>query len=95
MVRNLDRRVEVAAPVLDPDLKLRVIQEVLGMSLNDNVKARIVSPDGYSDRIVRKADTPPLRSQAALLEMTMSKLENAGDAANAKRGKKGKQKKQR
>lgn len=95
MVRNLDRRVEVAAPILDPDLKLRVVQEVLGMSLNDNVKARVIRPDGYSDRIVRKVDTPPLRSQAALLEMTMSKLENAGDAANAKRRKKGKHKKHR
>jgi len=95
MVRNLDGRVEVAAPILDPELKLRVINEVLGMALKDNVKARRIRPDGYSDRIVREANEPALRSQAALLEMTMSKRENAGDAANAKRGKKRKNKKRR
>ena len=95
MVRNLDRRVEVAAPILDPELKLRVIKEVLGMALQDNVKARHIRPDGSSERISRKVGELPLRSQSALLEMTLSKPENAGDAADAKRGKKRKNKKHR
>ena len=87
MIRNLDRRVEVAAPILDPDLKQRVIEEVLNMSLYDNVKAHKILPDGTSEKLA-SGNAQPLRSQAALLELTMSKSETAGDAADAKRTKK-------
>jgi polyphosphate kinase len=37
--RNLDRRVEIAFPVLDPDLQTR-IREILEIQLADTVKAR-------------------------------------------------------
>jgi len=80
MTRNLERRVEVAAPVLDPDLKKRVVDEVLGMALKDNVKARRVRPDGQSERVSREVGELPLRSQTALLEMTQRSAE-----ASAKR----------
>lgn len=76
MVRNLDRRVEVAAPVLDPELKKRVVDEVLGAALADNVKARRVLPTGQSERITRNEGEVPLRSQLALLEMTMKQPES-------------------
>ena len=95
MIRNLDRRVEVAAPIIDTDLKRRVIEEVLGMALRDNVKARRVLPDGQSERIMRAVGELPLRSQTALLEMTMRKTETAGQTAEAKRDKKKKSKKNR
>jgi polyphosphate kinase len=88
MIRNLDRRVEVAAPILDEQLKQRVIDEVLEMSLNDNVKSHRILPDGTSERVGRAEGEPELRSQMALLKMTMSKLESAGDVADAKRIKK-------
>lgn len=81
MIRNLDRRVEVAAPVLDARLKQRVVEEVLGMSLKDNVKARRVRPDGQSERIVRKVGELPLRSQTALLEMNRRKVLKAAAKA--------------
>ena len=71
MVRNLDRRVEVAAPILDPELKKRVVEEVLGAALGDNVKARRVLPTGQSERIVRAEGEAPLRSQQTLLESAM------------------------
>ncbi len=87
MIRNLDRRVEVAAPILDTDLKQRVIDEVLNMSLDDTVKAHKILPDGTSVRNECGTDQP-LRSQAALLKLTMSKSETAGDVADAKRIKK-------
>jgi len=80
MTRNLERRVEVAAPVLDPDLKKRVVDEVLGMALKDNVKARRVRPDGQSERVTREVGELPLRSQTALLEVTQRSAE-----ASAKR----------
>ncbi len=76
MMRNLDRRVEVAAPVLDAELKKRVVEEVLGMALADNVKARRVLASGLSERIVRADGEAPLRSQQALLEMTMKQPES-------------------
>lgn len=76
MVRNLDRRVEVAAPVLDPELKKRMIDEVLGAALGDNQKARRVLPNGQCERIVPAPGEPLLRSQLALLEMTMKQPES-------------------
>ncbi|MEZ6037608.1 MAG: polyphosphate kinase 1 [Planctomycetota bacterium] len=91
MMRNLDRRVEVAAPIDDPELKRRVIDEVLGLALLDNVKARRLLADGQSERIARRADEPPLRSQLALLELTQRRPE-VTEASEDERRKKGKKK---
>jgi polyphosphate kinase len=67
MPRNLDRRVEIAFPVLDPWLQAQ-LQEVLDIQLADTVKACELLPDGRSQRI--QADgTPPLRSQERLYEL--------------------------
>src|SRR5688572_138691 len=46
MARNLDRRVEVVAPVLDQKLKKYLKETVLAAYLRDNVKARVMRPDG-------------------------------------------------
>ena len=93
MIRNLDRRVEVAAPVLDAHLKQRVIDDVLGMSLNDNVKSHRILPDGSSERVARADKAPALRSQTTLLKLTMSRTQSAGE--DAKRKKKRKKKDRR
>ena len=45
MSRNLDRRIEVMFPVEDEDLKKKVIK-ILDLNLTDNVKRRILEPDG-------------------------------------------------
>ncbi len=45
MPRNLDRRVETAFPVEQEDLKRRLI-DLLEVCLKDNVKARVMLPDG-------------------------------------------------
>ncbi len=45
MQRNLDRRVEIAFPVEQPDLKQRII-EMLDVFMGDNVKARVMQEDG-------------------------------------------------
>jgi polyphosphate kinase len=66
MPRNLDRRVEIAFPVLDPRLQAQ-IQEVLEIQLADTVKARRVLADGSSVRI-RLGRDPALRSQDWLYE---------------------------
>ncbi len=69
MDRNLSRRVEVVFPVEQPDLKARVIDEVLALSLADNVKARELQPDGSYKRVVPAAGEAVLRSQRRLLEL--------------------------
>jgi len=67
MPRNFHRRVEVMCPVRDPAARARLLDEVLGESLRDNVKARRLSVDGTYARI-DAGDAPPHRSQAALLD---------------------------
>ena len=68
MPRNLDRRVEIAFPVLDPGLQAGV-REILEIQLADTVKARRILPDGSSVRIVADGQ-PALRSQERLYEVT-------------------------
>jgi polyphosphate kinase len=66
MPRNLDRRVEIAFPVLDPGLRAQ-IAAILDVQLGDTVKARLIRSDGTSQRI---AASPALRSQERLWELT-------------------------
>ena len=64
MPRNFQRRVEVAFPVEDPRLKARIIEEVLQLSLADDVNARRLRPDGVWERVPAQS---ALRSQDRLL----------------------------
>ena len=66
MARNLDRRVEIAFPVLEPALQA-VIREILDIQLADTVKGRVLLADGRSRR--RAAAEHPLRSQERLYEI--------------------------
>ena len=77
MPRNLDRRVEVAFPVLEPGLQ-RTIDEVLSLQLRDNTKAWDILPDGTSQRLARNGKAP-VRSQ----EETYSVLGSPLDANRA------------
>jgi polyphosphate kinase len=51
MVRNLDRRIEVTAPVYDPEVK-QELKQMLDIQLRDNVKARILD-DVQDNKYVR------------------------------------------
>jgi polyphosphate kinase len=74
MPRNFVRRVEVMFPVEDPDLRTRVIDEILAVSLADNVKARRLLPDGSYERV--KPDGKPLvRSQVRFMELAREKAQ--------------------
>ncbi|MGH7353071.1 MAG: polyphosphate kinase 1 [Candidatus Rokuibacteriota bacterium] len=68
MPRNLDRRVEIAFPILDPALRA-VVREVLEVQLTDNVKARRILSTGSSVRI-RPDGAAAIRSQERLYEVT-------------------------
>lgn len=69
MDRNLSRRVEVVFPVEMPELKSRLINEVLATCLADNVKSRELLPDGSYRRVKREADQPLVHSQERFLEI--------------------------
>ena len=45
MPRNLDRRVEIVFPVIEEELKEKALH-ILHVELEDNVKARVMQPDG-------------------------------------------------
>jgi polyphosphate kinase len=54
MDRNLNRRVEVVFPVEDPDHIHHLRENVLRAYLHDNVRARIMQPDGTYQRLTPK-----------------------------------------
>jgi len=68
MRRNLDRRVEVLAPVMDPALKVRLRDEILQTYLDDNVKARVMRSDGTYVRVDRSEGVEPIDAQLVLME---------------------------
>jgi polyphosphate kinase len=67
MPRNFLRRIEVMCPIEDPQLRKRVLDDVLGTALRDDVKARQLQPDGRYTRVEGRGARPH-RSQAALLD---------------------------
>jgi polyphosphate kinase len=67
MPRNFVRRIEVLCPVEDAALRARLLDEVLGAALADNVKARRLQSDG-SYVPVGADGRAAFRSQAALLD---------------------------
>jgi polyphosphate kinase len=67
MTRNLDHRVEVTAPIYDPDAKARV-QRLMDTQWADNVKARVLTgqqENEYRPRGTRKR----FRSQEVLAKL--------------------------
>ncbi|EOS80094.1 polyphosphate kinase 1 [Dorea sp. 5-2] len=65
MTRNTEKRVEVACPIIDENIR-RQINHYLRVMLNDNVKARILQSDGTF--VKRKATETPVDSQAMFME---------------------------
>ncbi|HPQ39794.1 MAG TPA: polyphosphate kinase 1 [bacterium] len=67
MPRNFRRRVEALYPIREKRLKTRIIDEILMTYLNDNIKARVMKPDGTYERIVRPKGQRKVRSQSKLI----------------------------
>jgi polyphosphate kinase len=67
MRRNLDRRVEVVFPVQDAELLRHLRDDVLQGFLDDNVRARVMQPDGSYLRLRAAEGQPALDSQLAPL----------------------------
>ncbi|HJZ87556.1 MAG TPA: polyphosphate kinase 1 [Polyangia bacterium] len=67
MPRNFVRRIEALFPVEDPAVRQRLLEEVLGLALSDNVKARRLQVDGSYSRI-RANGAAEIRSQIMMLD---------------------------
>jgi polyphosphate kinase len=75
MPRNFHRRVELLVPLLDPEIRRRVIQEILGTMLADNSKTWELNADGRYARV--EAGDPPVRSQLRFVELTSRRVKEA------------------
>jgi polyphosphate kinase len=73
MPRNFERRVEVMFPVEDGVLRARLLDEVIGGGLRDNVKAQRLLPDGSYAPV--EASSPAIRSQMVALELAKRQSE--------------------
>lgn len=72
MTRNLDHRIEVGCPVLDPDIREELLH-MMEIQWKDNVKARILDKKGENN--YRNADGKEIvRSQVAIYKYFREKL---------------------
>ena len=96
MPRNFYRRVEVMFPIESPNLKKRILKEILPACMQDNVRARELRTDGtYQIRVPSKGEKE-FRSQHELLEISPpdSPMETISEV-NGKNGKPEETKKRR
>jgi len=74
--RNFFRRIELIFPIDDGILRERISREILAIPLTDNVKARLLQPDGAYARAVAEGQ-PLRRSQADFIALAQAKEELA------------------
>jgi len=68
MFRNLNERIEVLLPVPDPWLRSALFEDMLKISLSDNVKARRLMNDGSYIRVRPKPGEENINSQVWLIK---------------------------
>lgn len=79
MQRNFFRRVEIAFPVVDPEL-LKQVDEMFTTMLQDNEKARLLKPDGAYERARPAPGEPARDAQAMFLEEARRRVLRAVEA---------------
>lgn len=96
MTRNLDYRIEVGAPVLDPELRER-IRTIFKIQESDNQKARIIDADQKNEYVQYVEGSPQIQSQieihnylqaveqkhSALISATLASAEEAAIAQSS------------
>jgi len=84
MPRNFLRRIEVVFPIEDGVLRERVKRELLDLPMADNIKARLLKPDGSYVGLATAAGAKSCRSQAEYIALA------AGGPSNLQLPRKGK-----
>ena len=74
MTRNLDRRIEVIAPIYDEEIA-QEFKDILNIQLNDNVKARIQDPLEKNEFVTPKPGEKRIRSQYEIYNYLKEKHE--------------------
>jgi polyphosphate kinase len=67
MPRNINGRVEVLFPVSDPRLVRVLRDDILATYLADNLKVRLMQPDGSYVRVQPEGDQAPASAQAIFM----------------------------
>lgn len=67
MTRNLDHRIEVGCPILDPGIQ-KELRTMLELQWQDNVKARVVEGKQQNKYRLPQGDEPLIRSQEAIYQ---------------------------
>lgn len=79
MTRNTERRVEVAAPVLDKTLADKVCH-IFNICMSDNVKARELKPNGLYERVSAEG-SEPLNAQAYFYKQAYEQAQTSDESA--------------
>lgn len=78
MTRNMERRVEIAFPILDDQIKKRIIH-VLQLLLADNMKNREQNANGEYHYVTRKEGDPEINCQMELFNLAYAGNESVDE----------------
>lgn len=81
MTRNFFRRVEALFPIYDPDLRRRVVDDILPAELRDNVDARRLQPDAVYAPVPRGEGEMAFSAQAYFMMEAAARAESAVEVA--------------
>jgi polyphosphate kinase len=76
MERNFDRRIETLFPIEEPELKKEIL-DILDVSLDDNIKARILQPDGSYLRKTAGKSKKTVHSQLELYKKSLKEVKKS------------------
>jgi polyphosphate kinase len=77
MTRNFFRRVEALFPIYDPELRARILDDILPAGLRDNEDARVLQSNGTYIQPPRPEGTAPFSSQRYFMESARARAEAA------------------